>query len=95
MSDASSDSTVQRLRQQISDVDREILDGVNARLELVAELKRHKESLGLSFVDPDRERALLDALSQANGGPLSEEGMRTFFAELLELTKRELGGREA
>jgi chorismate mutase/prephenate dehydratase len=94
MSDASSDPTVQRLRQQISDVDHGILHGVNARLELVAELKRHKESLGISFVDADRERELLDALARANGGPLSEEGMRAFFAELLELTKRELG-REA
>jgi chorismate mutase len=94
MSDASSDPFVQLLRQRISDVDREILHGVNARLELVAELKRHKESLGLAFVDADRERELLDALALANGGPLSEEGMRAFFAELLELTKRELG-REA
>jgi chorismate mutase/prephenate dehydratase len=94
MSDASSDPIVQRLRREISDVDREILHGVNARLELVAELKRHKESLGISFVDPDRERELLQALARANGGPLSEEGMRAFFAQLLELTKRELG-REA
>jgi chorismate mutase len=91
MSDASSDPIVQLLRQQISDVDREILHGVNARLQLVAELKRHKESHGMSFVDADRERELLDELARANGGPVSEEGMRAFFAELLELTKRELG----
>jgi chorismate mutase / prephenate dehydratase len=91
MSEASSDPTVQRLRREISDVDREILRGVNTRLELVAELKRHKENLGLSFVDPDRERELLDELARANGGPLSEEGMRALFAELLELTKREVG----
>ena len=94
MTEPSSDPTVQRLRREISDVDREILHGVNARLDLVTKLKRHKESLGISFVDPDRERELLDALARANGGPLSEEGMRAFFAELLELTKRELG-REA
>ncbi len=90
MNDASSDPTVQRLRREISDVDRQILGSVNARLELVAQLKRRKEGLGLSFVDPDRERELLDELARANGGPLSEEGMRAFFAELLELTKREV-----
>ena len=94
MSDASSDPTVQRLRREISGVDREILQGVNARLRLVEELKRHKESLGVSFVDPDRERALIDELARANGGPLTEEGMRAFFGGLLELTKREVD-REA
>jgi chorismate mutase len=89
----SDDPTVQRLREEISEVDREILDGVNARLALVARLKQHKESLGISFVDPERERELLDELARANGGPLSEEGMRRFFHELLELTKREVGGQ--
>ncbi len=90
MNDSSSDPTLQRLRREISGADREILGAVNARLELVAQLKRHKESLGMSFVDADRERELLDELARANGGPLSEEGMRAFFAGLLELTKREV-----
>jgi chorismate mutase len=93
MSDGASDPTIERLRREISDVDRAILDGVNTRLELVARLKEHKESVGIGFVDPDRERALLAELAAANGGPLSEEGMRTFFGELLELTKRELARR--
>jgi chorismate mutase len=88
----SDDPTVRRLRQEISDVDREILRSINARLALVVQLKEHKEGLGMSFVDPERERELLDELARANGGPLSEEGMRRFFGELLELTKREVGG---
>jgi chorismate mutase len=94
MTDGSSDPTIERLRQEISDVDRAILQGVNDRLELVARLKEHKESLGLSFVDPDRERKLLSDLAAANGGPLSEGGMRAFFGELLELTKREVAREE-
>ena len=51
------DPTVQRLREEISAVDRSILDAVNARIELVAEIRRHKEEVGLPFVDQDRERA--------------------------------------
>jgi chorismate mutase / prephenate dehydratase len=90
----SDDPTVRRLRQEISDIDREILHAVNSRLARVARLKQHKESLGISFVDPDRERELLDELALANGGPLSEEGMRAFFRELLELTKREVGRQD-
>ena len=90
----SDDPTIERLRREISGVDRDILGGVNARLELVAQLKRHKESLGISFVDPDRERELLDDLASANGGPLSEDGMRALFGALLELTKREVAQGE-
>jgi chorismate mutase len=86
------DPTVQRLREEISELDRSILDAVNGRLEVVAALRRHKQEAGLPFVDPDRERQLLDDLVSANRGPLSDEGLRELFCELLDLTKREVAG---
>jgi chorismate mutase len=86
------DPTVQRLREEISELDRSILDAVNGRLELVAALRRHKAEVGLPFVDPDRERQLLDELVSANRGPLSDEGLRELFCELLDITKREVAG---
>lgn len=84
---------VQRLRDEISAVDRRVLEAVNARVELVEELKRVKEQLGLQFVDPDRERELVDGLVDANGGPLSDDGVRELVREVLELTKREVRRR--
>ena len=86
------DPTVQRLRAEITELDHAILDAVNGRIELVAALRRHKQEVGLPFLDPDRERDLLDDLARANGGPLSDEGLRELFAGLLELTKREVAG---
>jgi len=85
-----SDAPVRRLREQIAEWDRAVLDAVNARLRLVAELKRHKESEGIDFVDADQEERLLQALEQANGGPLSQAGVRKLFEEILALTKREV-----
>ena len=90
MSDHASDPTVRRLRDEISDLDRAIVDAVNARLQVVDRLKRYKTSKGIPFLDPDRERQLLDELVLANRGPLSNEGLREFFCELLDLTKREV-----
>ena len=90
MSEPAFDPTVRRLRDEISELDASILDAVNARLELVAALRRHKQAVGLPFVDPDRERKLLDDLVLANRGPLSDEGLRELFCELLDLTKREV-----
>ena len=87
----SSDPTVERFRAALAAQDRAVLDAVNARLRLVAELKRYKQETGLAFVDPEQERRLLDRLAAENTGPLSEDGVRRLFAELLALTKRELG----
>ena len=84
------DATVRQLRDEIAAVDRTLLAAVNTRLELVARLKRHKQEVGLPFVDPDRERALGAALAAENRGLLSEEGLRELYTYLLDLTKREV-----
>ena len=66
----SDDPLIRQLRQQISDTDRSIVDSMNARLRLVAQLKRYKESRGLGFVDPEREEWMLQYLNRANRGTL-------------------------
>jgi chorismate mutase len=84
------DPFIRQLREQISDNDRSIVEAINARLKLVARLKGYKESRGLSFVDPEREEWMLQYLSRANRGPLSSEGLKQIFDQILELTKREV-----
>jgi chorismate mutase len=84
------DPVVQRLREEITQADHAALAALNARLRLVAELRRHKQEHGLAVLDPDRERWMLADLKRANGGPLSDEGAREVLAFLLDLTKREL-----
>jgi chorismate mutase len=84
------DPLIKQIRQQISDTDRAIVDAMNARLRLVARLKRYKESRGIGFVDPEREEWMLQYLLRANRGPLSGEGLRELFEEVLGLTKREV-----
>ena len=78
-------------RTQINAVDREIVALVNRRLQLVRDLKAFKDANGISFVDPERERQLLEDRERENDGPLSDGGLRAFYTELLALTKRELG----
>ncbi|HET9673495.1 MAG TPA: chorismate mutase [Gaiellaceae bacterium] len=86
------DRQIQELRAQISDNDRAIVRALNKRVELVARLKRYKESQGLEFVDPKQEESVLRDLSRANRGPLSQDGLRELYREILELTKREVSG---
>ena len=89
--DPGSDPRVQELRAEITATDHEIVSAVNRRLELVRRLKEHKATMGYDFLDKGREEALLAELERGNGGPLSADGLREFHAELLDLTKRELG----
>ena len=90
----SDDPLIRQLREQISDSDRALLEAMNARLKLVARLKSYKESRGLAFVDPEREEWMLQYLARANRGPLSAEGLRELFSEILDLTKREVARSE-
>jgi chorismate mutase len=91
---AGEDPVIRQLREQLSDVDRGLVDAVNARLKLVAQLKRYKESRGIEFVDPEREEWMVSYLLRANRGPLSDEGLRELYVEVLDLTKREVARRE-
>jgi chorismate mutase len=83
------DEPLKELRKQVSDNDRAIVEAINRRLELVAEIKRYKETNGIDFLDPDREAWLLEDLRAANRGPLSDEGLQRILRELLDLSKRE------
>ncbi len=62
------DPIIRQLREAISDNDRKLIETLNKRLELVARLKRYKESRGIGFVDPEREEWILNYLQRANRG---------------------------
>jgi chorismate mutase len=81
---------VEELRARLVEEDERIVAALNRRLELVAELKRVKQELGVDFLDPPREQWLREHLAKTNGGPLSAEGLGELVTALLALTKREL-----
>jgi chorismate mutase len=87
---AANDPRLAELREEVSATDRLLVEAVNRRLDLVATIKRYKDSRGFSFVDPERERALLAELAAANPGPLSAEGLEELVAFVLDLSKREV-----
>ncbi len=85
-----SDPVIRQLREQLSDNDVKIVEAINARLKLVGRLKAVKEERGIGFLDPAREEWMLQYLTRANRGPLSAEGLKEIYSELLDLTKREV-----
>ena len=85
------DPEVQELRERIAANDRAVVEAVNRRIGLVAELKALKDARGYDYVDRSREDRLLELLAEANAGPLSDEGLRELVTALIALTKREVG----
>jgi len=83
-------SEVERLRTRIAELDEQLVATVNARLETVAELVRHKREHGLPLVDPGREEWLVEHLTAVNRGPLSPDAVERLVRFVLELTKDEV-----
>ena len=90
MTVAAQDEYVARVRREISDLDRSLVELVNKRLALVAQLWRYKDGHGLDLVDPAREEWMIQYLQRLNRGPLSREGLEELYHELLGLMKREV-----
>jgi prephenate dehydrogenase len=80
------------LREQIAALDRELLGGLNRRLELVAHVQAHKQQTGTRLIDAKREAELLQRLAAANEGPLSERAVHSLFTAVLDVMKQELQG---
>lgn len=95
VSNAEIDPVIRQFREKISDNDIKLVDALNKRLKLVAQLRAYKEQQGVDFYDREREDWLLTFVSRANKGPLSAEGLREIFDHVLTLTKAELASKNA
>jgi prephenate dehydrogenase len=83
-------SELDALRSEISDLDRRLLELLNRRLELVAAVRDYKDAAGERWIDPEREADLLQALVATNPGPLTERGVNSIFAAILDVLKQEV-----
>jgi chorismate mutase len=91
------DPVLASYRERISAADDGVLQAVNHRLELVAELHAHKRKRGLPLFDASREQEVVARALARNGGPLSDDGVRQLYALLLPLCTAEAArlGEEA
>lgn len=76
---------LKRYRAQIDRLDDELLRLLNQRAEL-AQLIGHAKG-GEVVLRPEREAQILQRLLQANGGPLSDAGVRQIFTEIISFCR--------
>ena len=89
MPNVAQDPIVDELRARITAADADIVAAVNERASAVAELHAHKRARGYDVLDPAREEQVVATVLRANGGPLSDEGLRELFGLILSLCTRE------
>jgi len=71
------------LRSEIDNIDREIVGLLNRRARAVGEIGERKAENGDANYDPTREREVYERIAAANEGPLPEPSLRAIWREVM------------
>ena len=77
-------SELDRLRDQVEQLNFQILDLLNQRAGVVTEIQQVKTREGVPTFVPQREQQMLATLEQRNDGPFSAETVRHLFKEIFK-----------
>ncbi len=75
--------SLEPLRNQIDDLDQQIVELLNARARVVVEVGKIKQQQNISIYAPDREKAVLEKLRRLNKGPLPNRCLEAVYRELM------------
>jgi len=80
---------MERLRQEIESIDRQLIELVARRVDLAREVGRAKRAAGLPTLDPAREAAVVRRAGQvAREVGIADEDVRYIFWHLIGLSRR-------
>jgi len=78
---------IRTVRQQIDDLDDEILLLLNQRMLLVQKIAALKRQAGKDPLDLDREQSIFRRLARENRGPLAWGAVKKIFGEILAASR--------
>ena len=79
MNDSEFNIQLQKLREQLDELDRVLVRALNQRARLVQELAAIKRQAGEQLYDPKREEEILQRVAEENPGPIYDSTMREIF----------------
>ena len=71
-------------RDEIDQLDEQLVKLLNARSHCAIELGRIKRELGLPVYSPDREREVIAHVTGINHGPLDRDAVRRLFERIID-----------
>jgi chorismate mutase/prephenate dehydratase len=76
-------TVIEKLRQQIDECDRQIIELLGKRAEAALAIGHYKKEHQLPFYDARRQKLILDRLCKLNQGPFPDRGLRQVFSEIM------------
>ena len=80
---SSIDKRLLPLRDQIDQIDKDLLKLLTARANVAIEVGKIKHETGAPIFRPEREKQVIDALSQSNLGPLKANSIAAIWREIM------------
>ena len=80
---SSIDKRLEPLRDQIDQIDKDLLKLLSARANVAIEVGKIKHETGAPIFRPERERQVIEALSQNNAGPLKPQSIAAIWREIM------------
>ena len=77
-----SNQELDQLRQQVEDINLQLLALINERAKLVQDIGKVKEAGGVNRYDPVRERMMLNVIKEHNNGPFEDKIVEHLFKEI-------------
>lgn len=81
------DTILQTLRNEIDSIDSEIFDALQKRMALVAQVGAHKTKQGGAIYRPEREREIIERLSQRESKYLNERAIEAIYQEIFAISR--------
>ncbi len=82
------DQLFESWREEIDELDRELVRLLARRTECAIEIGRLKARHGLQVYDPQREEEVMTNVQSAAAGPLNAESARRIFERIVDETRR-------
>ena len=77
-----------KLREQIDEVDRQLVTLLNQRTRVVEDIGRVKREARLPIYEPKREELVFANVNSANQGPLTNGALRGIFERVIDEMRR-------
>jgi len=75
--------SLDELRARIDAIDGQVLELLNERAACALKIGEIKKSSNAPYYVPEREKAVLQKLTEENGGPLGDEAVRAIYREII------------
>src|SRR5690242_11493909 len=80
--------TIDSIRQEIDQLDDDLLRIFNRRAELALQIGHIKKSMSLPVYDPGREKKIFQRMQVANPGPLDDQAIVRLFERVIDESRR-------